>query len=183
MIKITFVRHGQTDWNLEGKLQGVTDIPLNSRGIDEAKSLKNRIKNEYKEIISSPLKRAYKTATIINEKLKLPINTEPLLVERDFGELVGKPKSYDNIMANSCDINGLESMESVRSRILTFLQTIVNRGRGHYLVVAHGGVIVTLLSIISKGEITWENSPIKNCSLTSVSFTNNWEIDYFSKIL
>lgn len=183
MIKITFIRHGQTDWNVEGKLQGVTDIPLNSAGIKEAENLRNSIENRYNKIISSPLKRAFKTAKIINDKLDLPFETDHLLVERDFGELVGKDKSYDNIMADSSLVNGMESLDSVKSRILKFLDSIVSKGKGHYLVVAHGGVIVTLLSILSNGKYTWENTPIKNCSLTEIFFNKTWNIDYFSKII
>ena len=66
-MKIYVMRHGQTDWNLAGKAQGRTDIELNDTGIEQAKQTKKQIDN-YKIdlIICSPLKRARKTAEIIN---------------------------------------------------------------------------------------------------------------------
>ena len=66
-MKIYVVRHGQTNWNVKGKIQGKSDIELNEKGIEQAKELKELIKNyDINLIISSPLKRAKQTAEIIN---------------------------------------------------------------------------------------------------------------------
>lgn len=63
---IYIVRHGQTDWNLEGRYQGRTDIDLNETGIKQAEKIRQELKSvKFDKVFSSPLKRAYKTAQII----------------------------------------------------------------------------------------------------------------------
>ena len=73
-MKIYVTRHGQTDWNVQGKTQGRADIELNEVGIKQAKQTKEELKNiDIDLIICSPLKRAKKTAEIINEGLLIVI--------------------------------------------------------------------------------------------------------------
>ena len=70
-MKVYFMRHGETDWNIVKRLQGTTDIPLNENGISLAKISAENMKNagiQFDEIFSSPLNRAVHTAEIINEK-------------------------------------------------------------------------------------------------------------------
>ena len=84
-MNIYVVRHGQTDWNKENKLQGNTDIELNDNGRKQALDLKGELKNiDYDIIISSPLKRAIQTAELINNNK--PIIIEDNLRERSFGD-------------------------------------------------------------------------------------------------
>ena len=66
-MKLYVMRHGQTDWNVLGKVQGITDVELNERGIEQAKQAKDKV-NQYEIdlIVYSPLKRAKKTAEIVN---------------------------------------------------------------------------------------------------------------------
>ncbi len=88
-MKVFLVRHGQTKWNVENRLQGCVDIPLNSTGIKQAHILANNIEDlNYDLIISSPLGRALETAKIINKK-SAPLITDPSLKERNFGFLEG----------------------------------------------------------------------------------------------
>ena len=91
------IRHGKTDWNLQNKIQGRADIPLNNLGIQEAKQTKELLKQtKFYEIISSPLMRAKKTAEIISNH-KTPIMTDFRLIERDFGEFEGiNKKEFDS---------------------------------------------------------------------------------------
>lgn len=179
MIEITFVRHGQTQWNKENRIQGITDIPLNSTGIEEAKLLKDNITNEYDIFISSPLRRAHRTAEILNEKLKMKLETNDLLVERNFGELAGQQVSF--VKANSQECSSIESMDAMKIRLLKFLKNIEQEGSGRFLVVSHGGVISLLLNILSDGDIDWENTPISNCSLSRISFKSSWKIDFINR--
>ena len=68
---IYVVRHGQTDWNLEGRFQGRIDIPLNEKGKSQAKKTKEKLEGiKFDKVFSSPLKRALETAKIITEKKK-----------------------------------------------------------------------------------------------------------------
>jgi broad specificity phosphatase PhoE len=87
----TFIRHGQTDWNLEGRMQSYSDIPLNATGLAGARAAIPKLQNRgLTRIVSSPLIRAHQTATIIAEALHLPLETDPELVERSFGSYEGK---------------------------------------------------------------------------------------------
>jgi len=90
-----FIRHGQTDWNLQKKIQGITDIPLNETGIREAQSAAIEIaKKKWDRIISSPLLRARQTAEILNQNIGLKLETDERLREFDLGDLEGQPLSY-----------------------------------------------------------------------------------------
>lgn len=83
-MKIIVIRHGQTYWNAFGKLQGQTDIELNDVGMQQAEKTGKLIKNENIDlIITSPLKRAKKTAELINKNFKVPIIEDNRLIERD----------------------------------------------------------------------------------------------------
>ena len=77
---IYLVRHGQTDWNLEGRYQGRIDIKLNSKGIEQAKEIKEKLKEiKFDKVFSSPLKRALETAQIITDN---DIEIDERLIER-----------------------------------------------------------------------------------------------------
>lgn len=175
MIELVLVRHGQTDWNSQSKIQGIKDIPLNNIGINEATELSGKLKDEFDYIITSPLKRAYKTTEILNNKLNLTIETDSRLVERDFGELTG---SHVNLIHEADNIKNknIEENSHFEQRVLSFIHNIAARGHGSYLVVTHGGFIVKLLSIIKKKDMTWIQNPIKNCSTTKLAFSGSWNI-------
>ena len=86
-----FVRHGQTDWNLAGRMQGVSDIPLNQTGIDQAFAVAGKISDTaVTRLIVSPLLRALKTAAIIAEARQLPMQVDSQLMERSFGSYEGQ---------------------------------------------------------------------------------------------
>ena len=86
-----FLRHGQTDWNVEDRFQGQTDIPLNATGVAQAYRAAERLSHEHIDrIISSPLIRALKTAAIVAEHLSLPLIVERELTERHFGPFEGQ---------------------------------------------------------------------------------------------
>lgn len=79
-------RHGETEWNIHRRTQGQTDIPLTDKGKQQAVSLAGRLLNEnIGQIISSDLKRAYETATIVGRHLKLEVEPSPMLREISFG--------------------------------------------------------------------------------------------------
>lgn len=87
----SFIRHGQTDWNVIGRMQGLSDIPLNANGIAGAHAAASRLKSRNIDlIVTSPLKRAHHTATIIAQTLNLPVEIDESIVERCFGDYEGK---------------------------------------------------------------------------------------------
>jgi broad specificity phosphatase PhoE len=85
-----FLRHGETDWNLAGRYQGQSDIPLNATGIAQAHAAADRLARiPIDRVVSSPLIRALATATIVAEKLHKPLHLDRGLVERNFGSFNG----------------------------------------------------------------------------------------------
>jgi uncharacterized phosphatase len=90
MTTICLIRHGETEWNAAGILQGTTDIPLNAKGVKQAEACSVYLaSSSYDVLISSPLKRAKQTAEIINQKLGLPFHTMSEFQERAFGAAEG----------------------------------------------------------------------------------------------
>ena len=86
-----FLRHGQTDWNVAGKFQGQTDVPLNATGIAQAQNAAAQLAaHQIDRIISSPLTRALRTATIVAEQRSLAAEVDPQLTERTFGTFEGQ---------------------------------------------------------------------------------------------
>lgn len=142
---IFVVRHGQTDWNLEKRNQGRTDIELNQTGIKQAEMLRDKLKDvNFDKVFSSPLKRAYKTAQIICDN---DIIVDERLIERGNGELEGKLRAeYDGLV----DFNdyeekrfGIEELSSVRNRIADFFDEILKDYHNeNILVVTHAGVSI-----------------------------------------
>jgi len=89
-VPFTFVRHGQTDWNVAGRMQGHTDIPLNATGIEQAHAAAKLLHGHgFTRIVASPLARARVTAEIIADAHNLPLETDDLLKERTFGSVEG----------------------------------------------------------------------------------------------
>jgi uncharacterized phosphatase len=94
-MKTTFylVRHGETSWNAEGKIQGRSDIPLGDIGREQAKKLGEKLTSvHFDAIYTSPLQRAVETAEIIGNILSLPVQIQKELRERNSGNLEGKTK-------------------------------------------------------------------------------------------
>ena len=89
---IYFVRHGQTNWNIEHKIQGQSDIPLNEAGKEQARLIAPKLADlKIDRIISSDLSRALETAQIINAHLKLQITLDARLREFSYRQIEGVP--------------------------------------------------------------------------------------------
>lgn len=142
---IYIVRHGQTDWNLEGRYQGRIDIELNETGISQAEKISEKLKDvKFDKVFSSPLKRAHKTAQIISDN---PITLDERLIERCNGELEGKLKSECEKMVDFTDLSksplGIEPLSEFRQRITDFFDDILkNYPDKNILVVTHAGVSI-----------------------------------------
>jgi broad specificity phosphatase PhoE len=155
--RLWLVRHGQTDWNLEGRIQGHTPTDLNATGRQQAQDLARHFSRKaFAAIWSSDLPRAASTATIIAETLSLDVNTTAALRERDLGAYAGKgwdelkmlrqsaagglPATGD--LADWTAIPGVESDDDIWTRVQNVLRDISGKYPGRdVLVVTHGGVI------------------------------------------
>ena len=147
-MKIYVTRHGQTDWNVQGKTQGRTDIELNEVGIKQAKQTKEELKNvDIDLIICSPLKRAKQTAEIINEGRNIQIIFDNQIIERNFGEFEGKKIKFDEFWDYNAHprYQRAETIQEIISRISNFLDKIKEEYKDkNVLLVTHGGVSIAI---------------------------------------
>ena len=178
-MKIYVVRHGQTKWNLEGRIQGKTDIELNEKGREQAKTIRDLIaKYDIDLIISSPLKRAKETAEIINSKLKCPIIFDKALEERCYGEFEGEVrKLIEDEIVNSqmlhnynlnLDYKVIEPIKDLCNRVWGLLDNMKEKYKNkNILLISHGGVIRAINGyfegIGEDGVI--ENPQLSNCEI------------------
>jgi broad specificity phosphatase PhoE len=137
MTTLLLVRHGETDWNAEGRLQGHTDRPLSDYGRRQAQQLAGEREDEELEAIySSDLARARETAEIVGERLGLPVVLDPDLREKDWGTWEG----LNAVERDRVEFVG-ETTEAHQERMLRALRRIAERHPGdrRVLVVTHGG--------------------------------------------
>lgn len=160
MTEFWLVRHGQTDWNLEGRLQGHQDIPLNSTGQQQAQALAPRLEDvSFNAIYSSDLRRARQTAEILAERLGLPVHLDRRLREISHGDWEGlqlsfvqqqyrqqHQRSLDDEMDGRAP--GGESMGEVAVRIRQAADEIAKaHPGGRVLLVSHGHALGTLICL------------------------------------
>jgi probable phosphoglycerate mutase len=160
---ICVTRHGETDWNLAGILQGWIDVPINDEGRRQARELASGFADSgFVRIHTSPLSRALETAQIIAERLRLPPPTcHDGLKERHFGAVQGVLKAElntaDPVLLQQilrrdpdCHFAGGESMDSFADRVLAALEHIAESHLGErVLVITHGWVMDVITRHIS----------------------------------
>ena len=141
------VRHGETIWNKEKRVQGISDIPLSEKGIKDAFELQTLVSTlKLDVVISSPLTRARETAKILVNST-LPINTDDRIKERDWGlnegamiDSVDRWDCWDVIL--NTKVNNIEPIQDFMYRVSSFLEDIKIRYKNkNVLVVTHSAVI------------------------------------------
>lgn len=173
MTLLTLVRHGQTDWNLARRIQGTTDIPLNETGRADARAAAEALAAaDHDLIVSSPLRRAHETATIIADGLGLSMpETRAGLREREFGVGEGLLVSeyIERFGGWRAEVPGAETLEAVRDRALAELDGIARAARRRsapraesIVVVSHGGVMRALLLHATSGTLPRERDVLRN---------------------
>jgi broad specificity phosphatase PhoE len=167
---VLFVRHGETDWNLERRVQGHTNRPLNNSGREQARELAARLAGErFDAVYSSDLSRARETARIIAGERGLEVTTLPELRERHFGTWEGL--TDDEVLARFPEARhrpwgDAETQEEMSARVLEALRLIADaHPRGRVLVVGHGGPMRALLRHCG----TSADGPIANCHVVRVA--------------
>ncbi|WP_165314241.1 histidine phosphatase family protein [Agromyces protaetiae] len=149
---IALVRHGQTDWNFEFRMQGRTDIPLNDAGRAQARAAVERFAPAgYDLVVSSTLGRARETASILAEGLGVPLgDAYDGLVEQEFGEAEGLLVSEFRERWPHSDIPGAEPNALVGARGVAALDAIAAEYEGRkVLAVAHGTLIRRTISVVT----------------------------------
>jgi uncharacterized phosphatase len=151
-MRLALIRHGQTDWNLRGLMQGRTDIPLNDTGRAQAKAAAERIdRAEWDLVVSSSLGRARETAAILAGALDLPVaGAYDDLVEQDFGAAEGMLVSEVPARWPDRAFEGKEPDDEVGPRGVRGLERIATEHAGaRVLAVAHGTLIRHVLGELS----------------------------------
>lgn len=180
------MRHGETDWNKQRRLQGQSDIPLNPYGVELAEKTAEGLKEiHFDAAFSSPLKRAQKTAEIVMGDRPVEIVTDKRLMEINFGESEGQEfdqakKDPEHPLYNffhkpECHfpVDGGESFEQARKRGLEFLRQRIVPLEGsceNVLIVAHGAFnrgILNVLQGIPDSQF-WKIS-LPNCAVSVLS--------------
>jgi uncharacterized phosphatase len=174
-------RHGQTDWNINFLLQGVTDIPMNQTGIEQVKlAAKALRKDDWDLILTSPLGRARQTAEIILDQVGFEsVIEEQLLIERSFGEAEGlSHEQWREKYSNLDEIPGGESRTQLALRSQLLLDTVAKQFEGkRVLAVSHGALIRTLIAIASRNELPRDGERLGNASLNVVGHDSiDWKV-------
>lgn len=184
MTVIGFLRHGQTDWNIDFRLQGISDIPLNDTGRHQAHAAIAKMSEyEWDVIVSSPLSRAVETAGIIAQgiALKDPVIHQELL-ERSFGEAEGLSYEVwrDHFLSGE-RASGAESLADLEHRVLRCLKLIASTyPHKRVLAVSHGAFIRKLVNIVSNGTLPQDGQRLGNLSLAVVAQEETqWAIQEF----
>ena len=157
MTELWLIRHGQTEWNVSGRLQGQTDIPLNETGLAQARELAAQLRQrEFRALYSSDLQRAAQTARVISEALHLEVQLHRGLREICFGEWEGQipaeiRQRYPEIIAAGrlhpldTPYPGGETDREVAQRVAAAADEIAqDHPSGSVLVVSHGRALAIL---------------------------------------
>jgi probable phosphoglycerate mutase len=182
LTTFALVRHGQTDWNAQRRLQGSTDIPLNDVGRGQARDAVAVLSGqEWDAIVSSPLGRAAETANLIADGLGLSVARHiPELTERSFGPAEGLQAGPElDALRIPGGFRGAESEDEAASRGLAALETLAEEFRGRrVLVVAHGTLIrVSLSRAIGRTLESVENAVL---NLAHHHAVDGWQLEYFN---
>jgi broad specificity phosphatase PhoE len=183
--RLILIRHGETDWNVEGRYQGQADPPLNQRGLAQARQLAQKLRGVGLDVLySSPLRRALQTARILAEALDVPLHTEPRLMEIHQGEwqtllyteiAAHYPELFDRWQTEPWTVTlpGGENIAQVQERVYAAVDEILSRHEGQCIGMVTHRVPITLLKVRYQGldpdvvrtlqlpNTYWEEIPLK----------------------
>jgi 2,3-bisphosphoglycerate-dependent phosphoglycerate mutase len=182
LTRVVAVRHGETDWNVQTRIQGQLDIALNAAGREQAQRLGRALADEqFDAVYASDLRRAADTARAVAERVGLPVRTELSLRERGFGSFQGltwaeveqhHPEASRRWRQRDASFGppGGETLTVFYQRAVSALAAIADRHRGqHIAIVTHGGVLDVLYRAASRIAIdaprTWQ---LGNASINRV---------------
>jgi broad specificity phosphatase PhoE len=176
---ILLARHGETDWNRDGRWQGHSNTSLNALGRQQAHQLADELTEEIDVVYSSDLARARETAEIVANRLGLEVQGDPRLRERGFG-------SWEGLTGDEIEQRDGEALERWRAgegpgahdaepydafaeRMCSFLEDVLERHPGkHVLVIAHGGSIRVIQALATGLDYVRDHGlipPVANCAV------------------
>jgi 2,3-bisphosphoglycerate-dependent phosphoglycerate mutase len=192
---IYLMRHGQSEGNARGVLQGQADFPLSELGMRQAQAVAKRWQKEgrtFDHIISSPLIRAKQTAEIICQKLQVPLTLDPDWMERNNGHLAGlRPDEiaerypgprFFHLYQPIGEIG--ESQWELYLRAGRAIQGLIARPAGRYLVISHGGILnlalYAILGIVPQANLHGPRFRFQNTGFAILEYNperHTWMLD------
>jgi len=176
--KLLLIRHGRTDWNVEARFQGSTDVPLNDHGYQQAVKTATRLQNWRAALVySSPLKRALQTAETISARPIIPLNG---LTEMNFGDWEGARVSDirtkdAHALAEwhrdgffSIPKNG-ETWEQIYKRVSQAVEICLSGEEERVIIVAHGGILrAAMINLMNLDPHSAWRLAVYNCSISGI---------------
>ncbi len=190
--EILLIRHGETDWNVERRIQGSTDVPLNERGREQARDLATAMRREPVDAAwSSDLRRAAETAETLLGDRDLPLRTDRGLRERDYGDFRGLTRdevrqrypaecaAWKQRVPDAAVPGDPENLREFAARVAATLNRIADtHPEDRVLVVAHGGVLDAAYRLAAKIPLdTPRDFPLKNATLNRIErAADGWRV-------
>lgn len=196
-MRFYLLRHGQTEWNIAGKIQGKTDIPLNETGLFQAECLAEGMKDKTLcAVYSSPLLRARQTAELLAEKKGLSVQVLPELCEVDFGLWEGKgwaeieeqfPEDFRNWERDPAGHmpTGGESKDTCQKRCQLAVEQMQKEIEAMdasgtedlaAAIVAHGGILAHLARYLFRNQSERQEIIVKNASISVIDYDPRTEL-------
>ncbi len=184
-MQVVLLRHGATEWNLQGRCQGVSDIELNDVGLKQAEAVAARLSRENIDAVySSDLKRALQTADVVSRPHKLPVQIERDVRELDHGELEGLTfieirENYTEFLSRwraepaELQIPGGEKLVDVSHRAWNGLTRIVERhdSDSTVVVVSHNFPILGIICRITNTHLNnYRSFHLDPCGMTRINY-------------
>jgi broad specificity phosphatase PhoE len=165
---ILLARHGETDWNREGRFQGWADPPLNDKGRAQAQALAEQLAGlPFDAVYSSDLRRAHETALIVAEPHAVPVVVDPGLREIDVGSWSGLTRPEIDARFPGAEHHDGETREEHLARVLATVERIAAAHPAErILIVSHGGSLRTLRRHALGDPV----QPINNCGVYELRF-------------
>lgn len=191
-MRLYLLRHGETDWNKQKRVQGHSDIPLNEYGKFLAKETAKALKKiSFHAAYTSPLQRAKETADIVLGERKISLYEDPRIMEIGFGEAEGMCYTEENPTQESEEFHnffskphqykvpqGGESFQQLEQRVSDFLDELYLKQQYQdktILISTHGAAVTEMLNLMKRQsslERFWENGVPKNCAISIVEVTH-----------
>jgi probable phosphoglycerate mutase len=197
MTRFIVVRHGETQWNVEERIQGHGDSPLTQKGLAQAEAIAERLAGEpFDVLVASDLGRAMQTALAIARRCGRPVIADARLRERSFGAGEGMtyaeidrawPDVFSRVRETDPDfvIPGGESRRRFHARVREAFTAIAREHEGRRVtVVAHGGVLAVLYRVVHDIPVGRPHAvPISNASYNAVAFeAEAWALEAWDDV-
>lgn len=187
MTKLYITRHGETEWNLNNKMQGWKESKLTAKGKKQAEWLGDRLEDiDFEAIYSSPLGRALNTAEIITDNRETEIIIDQNLKEMNFGDWEGKTSSeikskdfdqYKKFWEKPHLFNGEtgEKFDDVRNRVIPVIDKIISNHTNNILIVTHTVIIKTIMAYFEQRAPSelWDPPFIHQTCLNVIEVTDD----------